>query len=150
MVVDILYEGFAVQRGATVRAEGANTFVETESPMPVGTRLVLVGPEAGSERSVVVERVQEGAGPGMLLRPLDARMPVAPIASAPSPGTMSAGTATAEPVRHVEQIAASAVQAEPEGDAPSADGGSVEGGGSDGKRSSRKERKKRKTLLGPG
>src|SRR6185503_1414526 len=70
MIVDVLYEGLALAKGANAREEGKGAFVELEAPMPVGTRLTLRS-ESG-ERLARVERVQEGATSGVEVRFLDA------------------------------------------------------------------------------
>jgi len=72
MVVDVLYEGLKVAEAAETREEAGGLFVPLGSPLPVGTRLLLRGPEG--DRLVRVDKVHEGVGPGVLVRPLDARM----------------------------------------------------------------------------
>lgn len=71
MTVDVLYEGVALAHAAKVREEGKGAFVELEAPMPVGTRLVLRGPDG--ERVARVERVMEGATSGVEVRFVDER-----------------------------------------------------------------------------
>jgi hypothetical protein len=66
MVVDVLYEGLTLHSGAQAREEADGTFIELEAPMPVGTRVMVRGPEG--ERPARVERVREGAGAGMLVK----------------------------------------------------------------------------------
>ncbi len=66
MTVDVLYQGLTVATAAAARAEGDALFVELESPMPVGTALVIRSSEG--ERAARVERVREGMGAGMVVR----------------------------------------------------------------------------------
>ena len=69
MVVDVLYEGLALARGANAREEGQGVFIELEAPMPVGTRLTLRGPDG--DKLARVERVKEGASSGVEVRFVD-------------------------------------------------------------------------------
>jgi hypothetical protein len=69
MVVDVLYEGLALARGANAREEGKGVFIELEAPMPVGTRLTLRGPDG--DKLARVERVKEGASSGVEVRFVD-------------------------------------------------------------------------------
>jgi hypothetical protein len=66
MTVDVLYEGLTLQSGAQAREETDGTFIELESPMPVGTKLTVRGPEG--ERSGRVAHVREGMGSGVLVK----------------------------------------------------------------------------------
>src|SRR5258706_13394674 len=71
MNVDVLYDGLVVQRGTPARDEAGGAFVELELPLPVGTRVVVRGPEG--ERPARVTRVHEGLGSGVLVQFGDAR-----------------------------------------------------------------------------
>jgi hypothetical protein len=69
MIVDVLYSGLTLAKGANARAsdEGGDAlFVELESPMPVGTALVIRTPDG--ERAGRVAAVNEGNGPGVTVR----------------------------------------------------------------------------------
>src|SRR5438270_13345006 len=66
MIVDVLYEGLTLQTGAQAREDADGTFIELESPMPVGTRLTVRGPEG--ERPARVEHVREGMGAGVVVK----------------------------------------------------------------------------------
>ena len=67
MTVDVLYEGLTIATAAAARAEGDALFVELESPMPVGSALVIRSTEG--ERAARVERVREGSpGAGIVVR----------------------------------------------------------------------------------
>jgi hypothetical protein len=78
MIVDVLYEGLALAKGAEARSDGDALFVELESPMPVGTRLVIRTPEG--ERDARVEAVNEGLKSGVTVR-----FGAAAAAKAPAP-----------------------------------------------------------------
>jgi hypothetical protein len=71
MIVDVVYEGLSLAKGATAREEGGGTFIELEAPLPVGSRLTVQGPDGPKEARV--ERVQEGLGGGVLVKFLDAK-----------------------------------------------------------------------------
>lgn len=69
MIVDVLYEGLVLAQGANARASnegGDGLFVELESPMPVGTALVIRTPDG--ERAGRVASINEGNGPGVTVR----------------------------------------------------------------------------------
>ena len=68
MPIDVVYEGIALSRATKMMATPAGTFIEMEAPMPVGTRLSLE--ESGAAVPVRVERVHEGAGPGVFVVPI--------------------------------------------------------------------------------
>ena len=55
MIVDVVWDGVPLVKGATAREQDGGWFVELEQPMPVGTRIVLDGRSAGDRRG--------GAGP---------------------------------------------------------------------------------------
>lgn len=78
MQVSIFYCGLQLGGEVTARPEGEVLFVPSELPMPVGTQLSLRSPD--EELSVRVERVQEGATPGMWVRAADPGPEVEPQA----------------------------------------------------------------------
>jgi hypothetical protein len=65
MIVDVVYQGLALVKGANARSQADGVFVELDVPMPVGTRLELVTPDGN--QSGRVESVVEGTGAGMLV-----------------------------------------------------------------------------------
>jgi hypothetical protein len=71
MIVDVLYEGLPLARGANAREEGSGAFIELESPMPVGTRVTVRGPDG--DRPARVDKVHEGIGPGVVVSFVDGR-----------------------------------------------------------------------------
>lgn len=67
MTVDVVYEGLTIATAAPARAEGDALFIELESPMPIGTALVIRSDEGA--RAARVERVREGqGGAGVIVR----------------------------------------------------------------------------------
>jgi hypothetical protein len=73
MTVDVLYEGLALLRGVTLREDKGGLFLEWDAPMPVGTRLVLLGPDG--EKTARIRHVTEGTGGGVILEFVDAAAP---------------------------------------------------------------------------
>ncbi len=147
MIVDVLYEGLPLAKGATARQEGAGAFIELEAPMPVGTRLTVRGPEG--ERQARVEHVHEGVGPGVMVKFVDG-------ASLGDPGSERKAS-------QVPQHSAAREPNAPEGpmettsggdtvpdDSEPAGGGETEPGPDPEKKSGRKDRrgKNRKTVAG--
>lgn len=92
MTVDVLYEGLALLRGVTLREDAGGLFLEWDAPMPVGTRLVLRGPDG--EKHARIQHVNEGAGGGVILKYVDA---AAPREAAPDV------TEKSEPPQHEEE-----------------------------------------------
>lgn len=67
MSVDVIYQGLAIARNAGVRVEGAQLFIELDSPMPVATELSLQ--HEGHRLEGRVARVHEGVGAGVHFAP---------------------------------------------------------------------------------
>ena len=91
MTVDVTWDGVALGKGATIREQDGGWFVELEQPMPVGTSVVLSG---DVQATVVVARVHEGVGAGMLLRKENAE---------PGTGNRKPETGNAEPPEKEEK-----------------------------------------------
>src|SRR5689334_6794265 len=107
MIVDVLYDGLPLAKGVSAREEGSGAFLELESPMPVGTRLIVKGPDF--ERPARVERVHEGVGPGVVIAFVDHK-------TLGDPGSQRSGSQVPQP-----SAAAPAEEPdEPNGDTPPA------------------------------
>ncbi len=130
MTVDVLYEGLAIVTGAPARTEGEGLFVELETPMPVGTRLVIR--DGSGERPARVEHVHEGVGPGVLVHFSGAAVKI----SAPAAATEKSA-APPEP----EKIAEPAPVEKTESAAPAEEPPDQPKGG-------RKRKNTRKTVIG--
>jgi len=136
MIVDVLYEGLTLAKGVEARSEVDALFVELESPMPVGTRLIVRSPDG--EKPARVESVAETGKLGVLVRysgniSVITDTPVsAPAASAPSPTSAPAAPASAP-----TPAAAPTPETDDDGDKDPQD-----------KKGGRKRRNTRKTVLG--
>ena len=101
MLVDVMYQGLLLMKGATARNDAGNLFIELEAPMPVGTRLEIVTPDG--VHAARVERVVEGAGAGVdvkiasgILKSAEPNAPMAEMKSAPQVAEAEAPEVTME------------------------------------------------------
>jgi hypothetical protein len=85
MVVDVLYEGLEVAKGAEAREQDGALFVSLASPMPVGTRLTLRS-DKGDQVARVEQVNEQSGGSGVLVRVVGAGVAVGPPPDAEAGG----------------------------------------------------------------
>lgn len=83
MIVDVIWDGVPLAKGATAREQDGGWFVELEQPMPVGTSVEASG---DVQSTLTVARVHEGVGAGMLLKTAAAKPQAASAPQSPPTG----------------------------------------------------------------
>ncbi|MDB4969909.1 MAG: hypothetical protein JWN44_5598 [Myxococcales bacterium] len=95
MTLDVSWDGVVLAKSAQAREQDGGWFVELEQPMPVGTKLQLSG---DTQATVLVARVHEGIGSGMLVKKADEKTAsVTPTAAAAPAPAISVATTTTTP-----------------------------------------------------
>jgi hypothetical protein len=136
MIVDVLYEGLVLATGVEASSSGESggdrLFVELESPMPVGTHVIVRSPDG--EKLARVEAVAETGKPGVVVR-----LGVKPRASEPAPRASEPAPAPSAPAA----APGAAIEESKNGESPDDDGDKEPP-----QKGGRKRRNTRKTVLG--